>query len=261
MKKIKLLSFLLLFSVSVFAQLSKDREFVDVPYSVSIETIEFTVLDINFDNNLVAFKHVFKLLTQYDEMGKVYQKPCDCNYTGMQDNPTAGVVLGVYDLSKQEYLKTFTIYNSTFKNTECFDFETSSTNLDLAKQYFKKHNLDITKKPESQNFSDEIIKIDGITFSYTNERTMNDDMSDMNTVSRFFATQKHKELIYIVNQEDLYYMASGGTTSYLSAFKQNDKVVFLSIFEHISAMAGSPNTETYQFSPVFEISKLKKMLH
>ena len=252
-----LASFLSLKGQTENLDIVNNRGFKDVPYDNKINTVDFIVLDINLDNNLVAFKHVYNLRTTHDEMGDVHEQGCNCNYTGMSDNSEAGVVLGVYDLSTQEYLETFIIYKAAYNLSDCYDYETSISQLNLAKQYFTEHNLDISKKPQFLSFSDDKLELDGISFSYTNERTMNDDMSEMITISNLIATGEQDKSIYTVYQDDIYYMASGGVTSYISAYRQDDKIVFLSLFEHMSAMAGEPGRETYQFSPVFEILKLK----
>ncbi|MBN2893611.1 MAG: hypothetical protein JXL97_17195 [Bacteroidales bacterium] len=257
-----IISVIVFLSANNYAQDSKTREFNSVPYQNTIQTIKFTVLDINFDNNLVAFKHVFNLLEVYDEQGDIYMQPCDCKYTGMQENPYAGVVLGVYDLSKQEYLKTFTIYNSSYTESDCFDYETSTANLEEAKKFFAENNLDISKKPEPIPFLDDFIDIDGVTFTFTNENTINDDYTAMSTNSVLFAFVRAnpdlKMPVYSIFQQDYYYMASSGEINYISAYKKGNKVVFLNKFHHINHMAGSCDSETYHFTPIFGISELKK---
>lgn len=259
--KLFLITAITFYSVNVFSQSVKDREFQDVPYPISISTIEFTVLDINFDKKLLAFKHVFDLRTAYYDDGETYKEACDCNYSGMNDNPKAGVVLGVYDLSTQEYLKTFTIYNAAYEKSECFDFKTSSENLEAAKKYFIEKGLDISKKPEPIEFEDNMLTASGVTFVFSNDRTMNDeDMTEMITVSKLIAMVGSSETIHTVNQTDSYIMASGGDTFYKAAYKKDGKIVLMSIFIHNSAMAGATTCESYQFSPVFDLKELKNRL-
>lgn len=259
MKKATIYFIILLSSCLSFGQKIKYREFKDVPYPNWIETVEFYLFDINLDDNLVGFKHVFNLVTTYDETGEIYEKPCDCGYQGMKENPFAGVVLGVYDLENQEYLKTFTIYNATYDEKDCFDFETSSKKLDSAKKYFKEKNMDITmfEIPFDLEMTSDLI---GINFTFTNKRTMNDDLTSMVTISQLNAEIDKKKTIYTVYQDDYYIMASGGNTEYVEAYTRGDKIFFLSIFDYFTALAGTPNCQTYQFSPVFSISELKKEL-
>lgn len=253
MKKIILIFAILFCMLSVFSQTSIDRKFNSTPYSNAIETINFTVLDINFDNNLVAFKHVFDPITIYDSDGEIYEQAYNCGYTGMEKNPLAGVVLGVYDLSTQEYLKTFTIYNVAFDESECYDYDLSSKKLDSAKQFFAEHNLDITQKPKPTKLvvEDNAFVFNKIKFHYTNERFTNDEYTEMTTICKLFANDK---LLYTINQQDFYYMASGGRIDYKKVYQKNGKFVFLNLFYHTNAMAGDTDHKTYHFSPVYKLS-------
>ncbi len=244
---------LMLIALPNFGQIIKNRPFKDVPYANTITTHKFIVLDINFDKQLVAFKHVFELNTTYDELGEIYEKPCNCHYTGMKDT-LAGVILGVYDLKNQQYLKTFTIYKSTYNKSECYDHKTSKQKLDAAKLFFKQNGLDITKKPKPLPFVSKKLEIDGITFTYTNQIENTDSML---TVSKLFATNNKQTEIYRVNQHDSYIMASGGNTEYLAAYKQGNKIVLLSVFKYVSHMAGETDQETFQFTPVFNLSTIE----
>jgi len=248
-----ILAVLMFVSTQFFGQITKTRPFTDAPYPNFITTIEFTVLDINFNKQLVAFKHVFELNTTYDESGEIYEKPCNCHYSGMKDT-LAGVILGVYDLKNQKYLKTFTIYNVTYDKSDCYDYKTSKQKLDSAKLFFRQNGLDITKKPKPLPFIAGQFEIEGVKFTYTNQKG---DLDSMFTVSKLFATKNNKTEIYRVNQEDRYYMASGGKTEYIAAYKQGDKIVFLSIFNYISNSAGDTDCETYQFSPIFKLQYIK----
>lgn len=261
MKKITVYLIITFVTFSTFSQTTKKRAFTDVPYPNDIKTIEFTVLDINFDKQLVAFKHVFNLQTVYDEDGNIYQEPCNCNYTGMQNNPLAGVVLGVYDLSNQQYLKTFIIYNPAYEKSDCYDYSSSSKNLDAAKKFFSENNLDITKKPTPLYFSDDKLTIEGITFTYDNAMNTDDEtMGEMITISKLYGFYKNKKVLFTVYQDDYYIMASGGKTYYKAAYKEGDKIVFLSRFDYFSHLAGETDKQTYQFSPIFNLQDLKKYL-
>lgn len=255
---------LMLMTYSAFSQTEKTRNYQSTPYPNTIITDEFTVLDINFDNNLVAFKHVFQLRTNYDENGEIYQKPYNCNYKGMNQMPFSGVVLGVYDLAKQEYLKTFTIYNASYKKSDCYSYEKSKNNLNEAKIFFKKNNLDISKKPKPEdliimNLPENSFILKGIYFKCTNEHVVSDDGADMTTVSKLYTYENegNEKLIYTINQQDNFYMGSGGKINYISAYVKDNKFILLNKFYHTSGMAGETDRETYHFSPVFDILKLK----
>ena len=251
--KFRILAVLMFVSTQFFGQVTKTRPFKDVPYPNYTSTIEFTVLDINFDKQLVAFKHVFKLHNIYNEIGEIYKLPCNCHYKDMKDT-LAGVVLGVYNLANQKYLKTFTIYQVAYDKSDCCDYRTSKQKLDSAKLFFQQNNLDITKKPKPLPFVAGQFEIDGVKFTYTNQKG---DLDSMFTISKLFATKIKQKEIYRVYQEDQYYMASGGKTKYLAAYKQENKIVFLSVFDYISNMAGGANRDTYQFSPIFNLLKIK----
>ncbi len=244
--------------ISGFSQKTKIRPYHSAPYPDNIETISFTVLDINYDSNLVAFKHVYVLRTVYDEIGELYEQPCNCHYIGMQENPLAGVILGVYDLSKQEYLKTFTIYKSVYYDSLCMSYEESKKALDSAKAFFKNHNLDISQKPQpvlfkKLNRSEYELDIAGRHFHSTSERGEDSENFTYEIISKLYY---YNQPIYTIIQEDDFVMASGGVVQYIAAYKKGNKIVFLNKFYHENHMAGETDRETYHFTPVFNISKL-----
>ncbi len=266
MKKLLLLFALLLCVFSVFSQVKKIREFSSVPYEDEIETDEFTVLDINFDNNLVAFKHVFKLRTFYNSGGnKIVDEACDCKYAGMENTPLSGVVLGVYDLSKQDYVKTFTIYRAVYEKEKCTGSKLSQIMLDSAKNYFLENKLDITKKPKAINLVAEYDTVHafyfkGILFKFDNVREY-DTKFYYTTTSELFTYKKDvsnsEKLIYTIWQGDQYNVGSGGWVEYFYAFEKNGKFVFLNRFYHQCGDQGIPDSEMYHFSPVFKLSDFK----
>ena len=272
MKRLILFVIAYLLLLSAHSQISVSREFVSHDYNVGIITDDFIVLDINYDNQLVAFKHIFKLHEIYDETGELYKQPCNCRYVGFEDKPTSGVVLGVYDLKEQKYLKTFTIYKAAYEDKDCTPYELSVKMLDSAKTYFIEHNLDIAHKPTpiklevvdgSTNFPMYIDSIahftyKNIKFSYDNYWIKDEDLWTMNTQSQLFAnsgkSDDEPKKIHIINQQDYYYMASGGRIDYLAIYESNGKFVFLNCFHHYNHMAGGTDSETYHFSPVFNLS-------
>ncbi len=254
MKQIVLLTFLLNFLSDLFGQNIIQHEFT-APYPIKVETISFTVLDINFNKQLVAFKHVFKLPTIYDETGEVYQQPCNCHYVGMEKQPFAGVVLGVYDLKTQKYLKVFTIYQAAYDTSECMNYNKSKENLAEVKEYFKTHDLDITQKPTPLYFStdkENSLIIDGIKFSAISERLDDSQEFLYATMSKLYA---NGDLIYIIEQEDHFEMASGGEIRYIAAYRNKNKVVFLNLFHHTNNMAGDADADIYHFSPIFDLTE------
>jgi hypothetical protein len=247
----------------MFSQVEKKRDFDSSPYPNTIEASDFIVLDINFDKNLVAFKHVFKLATVTDEMGEISQQACNCRYIGMDSIPYSGVVLGVYDLTKQEYLKIFTIYNAAYEIEDCYEYKLSLIMLDSAKQYFVDNNLDITKKHKPL----ELFKVDehencfvynGINFKNTHDSNTDCDAPMMIIISELSTFQKgnsdSSRLIYTIFQQDFYFMAGGGCIDYIAAYEEDGNFVFLNVFNHYNRVAGLSNTETYHFSPVLNIS-------
>ncbi len=259
--------FAIIFSICltfVYSQTTKSRDFFSAPYGYFIETIEFTVLDINFDSNLVAFKHVFNLSPSFDVETEKMQEACDCKYAGMEEYPYAGVVLGVYDLSKQEYLKTFTIYNATFDEKECFDYQLSNKKLDSAKLFFKNHNLDISNLPkpsfvipENQATpaygADELyFSFNNIVFIYTNRNTYDDDDFAVD-ISKLYVNDK---LIYTIFQQDNFRMSSFGKVYYVNIYQKGNKFILLNLFYHINRDALSAHSEFYHFSPVFNLDSL-----
>ena len=257
MKKIFLSIIIIIFSFINYSQDVVLRDFCNPSYPFEIKTIEFIVLDINYKNNLVAFKHIYEIESRpvSDMDLDNILEPCNCHYTGMEKKPFAGVILGVYDLSTQEYLKTFTIYNATYFDSLCYDYELSKKKLDSAKLFFEDNNLNISQKPTpllfSENESAECrLRIGKNIFISTSEKIPNDKDYVNATSSKLFANGK---LIYEIKQQDDFSMMSGGDVFYISAFLKNNKIVFLNKFHHNSSQG---DIETYNFTPIFDLSKL-----
>lgn len=255
MKRIFTFIVIILFFLNSYSQ--KERGFNSCPYDIEITTIDFIVLDINFEKNLVAFKHIYKKQTIiYQDDGEIVTLyPIDCNYTGMEENPTAGVILGIYDLENGEYLKTFTIYKSCFEKENCIKYETSAKNLDSAKQLFIDHDLNIFNKPKPTDFNDNQkdgynISIAGIDFFSNYKNNYNEG----HTMSYLYANDN---LIYSIEQKDFFVMASHGEIKYTSAYTNGQKIVFLNKFFHENHIEGPRSMEFFHFTPVFDIQKLK----
>lgn len=262
MKKINLLIVFSMFWLGTNCQAIVKREFNSSNYHNSILTNEFKVLDINFDKKLLAFKHVYQPRTQWDEMGEIYSEACNCHYVGMEDKPLSGIVMGVYDLSTQSYLKSFIIYNAAYTKEDCYPYELSLKMLDSAKQFFIDHDLDITKIPQPLNLDvqGEDVKtfvFENINFKYTNFWEMEWENNIMNTISDLWLMSGEERIIHQIVQEDNYYMASGGRIDYVSAYKEGDEFIFLNLFYHTSHLAGFSDCEVYHFSPIFKLSDLK----
>ncbi len=261
MKKFKFLIILSLFTSTIFSQNKETlRKFISVPYQYEIETIDFKVLAINYEKQLVAFKHIFKQLTLYDEEGNAYLHPYNCKYAGMQKYPEAGVVLGVYDLSKQKYLKTFVIYNAASSQSECTDYKISKLMLDSAKQFFKKMNLDISQNPLAIPFkeSDYTDKLDLGNFIFEAESSrsnVSEEMITISVLSAYNKTNYETKYFYKIKQIDYFEMASSSIINYIAAYKKGNKVVFLNRFHHINGM-DQTQMDIYHFTPVFNLDKI-----
>lgn len=231
----------------------KHIDFDLFPYETWVKTIKFKVLDINVEKKLVAFKHIYELQTEYyyDSDEEVIKKPVNCKYAGMEKYPKAGVVLGIYDLEKGEYLKTFTIYESCFTLKDCYDHELSAKKLDSAKQLFKDYSLEITKNPKALLFSKEgkktyRLNVNGIKFS----SSYKNDYDKQHTISYLYAGEK---LLYSSVYEHGFIMGSTGEVFYKAAYKVGDKIIFLNKYLHTNNMGGAESFEYHYFSPVFLI--------
>jgi len=256
MKQAIFLFSIIIFSIRIFSQNVEEREYDFKDYPENIETIKYEVLSIDFLREFLAFKHMFRLATVYDEIGKIYKQPCDCKYAGMEKYPYAGVVLGTYDLLSRGYSMVYTVYKSTYNKSECMDHISSTYKLDEAKDLFNASRISITQKPKPILFKHpqnniSILNIDGITFKATSENITDEETADMLCISKLYANDN---LIYTIKQQDNFIMASSGNIKYLSAYKEGDKIVFLNVFHHTSNMAGIPDKETYNFSPIFTLS-------
>ena len=221
------------------------------PYETWIKTLKFNVLDINLNKKVIGFKHVYELLPSYtyDGGGENAEKPVDCGYAGMESNPKAGVVLGVYDLEKGAFIKTFTVYKSSFKKSECFKHETSAANLDSAKELFKEYNLDITKKMKPLVFDKKDKKTTSLNLNGINiTSSYESNYDEMKSVSNLYTNNK---LLYYVEHHDNFAMASHAEIFYTAAYKKGNKVVFLIKYFHTHNMEGPSSYEFHYFSPIF----------
>ncbi len=252
MKTLSLLIIAVFTTLLLFAQ--KERSSGECPYDIDIKTNQFIVLDINYQNQLVAFKHIYEKqnYVYYDVGGEVVEKPVNCKYVGMEAYPYSGVILGVYDLKNQEYLKTYTIYQLCTSENLCTTYEQSSKNLEEAKAFFTENGLDISKKPNPNLFDNDsnkifTLKLGGINFKADYEN----NYDEMLTISRLYANQK---LIYQINQDDNFVMASHGEIYYTTAYSDGINIVFLNKLYHNNHMEGATSYEYYHFSPVFKIS-------
>ena len=260
MKQIVLFLSILLLCEPLFSQEITEREYTNSIYPENIETIKFEVLGIDFLREFLAFKHIYKLATVYDETGEISEQTCNCHYAGLNKNPYAGVILGTYDLMPpQSYSDIFVIYNSSYDESECTDFETSENNLAEAKELFKDSRINISDKPKPISFEHpqnniSVLKIKGITFKAVSENITDEETADMLCISKLYADEK---LIYIIKQKDDFTMGSSGLIKYVSAYQQDNKIVFLNVFHHTSSMSGIPDKEIYHFSPVFDLTDLK----
>ena len=243
------ISIVLFLIIPAMAVAQKHIDYDFFPYESSVNTIKFKVLDINFDKKLVAFKHIYELQPVFTI--DYERNPVDCKYAGMESNPYAGVVLGIYDLEKGAYLKTFTIYESCIEIMDCYDHELSAKKLDSAKQLFKDYNLDIDKKPKALLFKKQskdsyTLNVNGINFSssYIN------DYDNQKSISYLYADEK---LLYYTEHDDNFVMASNAVIFYRAAYRSGEKIVFLNKYFHTNNMEGPKSYEYHYFSPVFQI--------
>ncbi len=225
-----------------------------VPYETGIVTIDFIVLDIDFINQLVAFKHVYKLQNDmtFNENGQIIDKPIECGYAGMQEYPEAGVILGVYDLKKGAYLKTFTIYKSCYDKKDCFSHKVSTANLDSAKAFFKKKNLNIARKPESFTFT----KVSNVAAAVNvgGKKYTTSFKNDYDNSKTICYLNCNGSQIYSTEYDDSFAMATAGHVLYQNAYKEANRIVFLSKFYHDNNMEGVRSFEFFDFSPMFIIN-------
>ncbi len=256
MKKITLLFKLLLIKAVLYSQNYRPFEFK--PYESEIKTIEYKVLDIDFENGYLAFKHIYEKLNIYDAAtGDTVEATIDCGYTGMNKYPEAGVILGVYDLNKGVYEKVYTIYKSVSRKSDCIKYEDSKKQLAEAKKYFISKKLDITKLPKPIEFEKKpknklTLNPENLIIAVSNIK--NYDLSDHGVTSAKLSIGKN--VVYKIDQKDFYVMASGGIIEFISAFRKDDEIIFMEVFKYQSNF-DMPNREFYNFTPVFKISSFK----
>ncbi len=251
MKKAILLLMPIMAGWSMLAQRHHDFRF---PYETSIQTLQFKVLDINFEKGFIAFKHIYEMQESFimGDEGEMIYKPVDCKYAGMESYPRAGVVLGIYDLAKGEYTKTFTVYGSCYEIEDCDSHDQSVLKLDSAKQMFKDYGLMIDKNPKGIPFIKQSQDISSLTLDdFEIKSTFQNDYDNMQTISLLEVNGKN---IFTETFDDFFVMASRGEVLHTAAYRNGDKIVFLSKFFHTNNMEGPRSWEFFQFSPVFVIN-------
>lgn len=260
MKHFIFLLFMLPFTLSN-PQNDSIRAFDFQAYESEITTINFIVLDINFEDGLVAFKHVYEILG-FDDMESVgtLDGLVNCNYSGMEKHPFAGVILGVYDLNSQSYDEVFHIYQSVSNEEDCLSFDESEHNLEFAKEYFLSKKLNIMNKPKAipfiQNFKNNILvlKPENITVKGNSERFFLEN-DDMNCIAKATLTVNNN-VIYTMNQKDRPMMASRGNIMFISAYRKNNKIIFLERFHHMNNSDGQ-DKEFFNFTKIYNVSEFK----
>ena len=134
-------------------------------YPDEITTPEFKVLDINWNQGLVAFRHVYRIeekgypdYVNGEEVFVISDSVAECNYAGMNIYPTgSGIIIVVYDLNKDEHMRVFTICESVSKKSDCMTHEESKKVLDEAKAFFLSLDLDIYHNPEFLDLNGELV--------------------------------------------------------------------------------------------------------
>ena len=174
--------------------------------------------------------------------------------------PFAGVILGIYNLNSQTYDEVFHIYQSVSNDEDCLSFDESEHNLEFAKEFFLKKNLNIENKPKVlpfiQNFKNNILvlKPENITVKGNSKRFFLEN-NDTECIAKATLTLNNN-VIYTMYQEDRPIMASGGDIMFISAYRKNNKVVFLERFRHLNNTE-SPNREFFNFTKIYNISEFK----
>jgi hypothetical protein len=115
-------------------------------YPTSIVTDKFEVLDIDMKKGLAAFRHIYQTVISCNECEE--PELVNCQYAGMQEFPTSGVILGVYDLTNRKIMKFFVVYSSEVDKASCTSHSQSKQLLSQAKDLFKNLGLDIKQRPK-----------------------------------------------------------------------------------------------------------------
>ncbi|HAA14993.1 MAG TPA: hypothetical protein DCE41_26190 [Cytophagales bacterium] len=110
-------------------------------------THSFDIVGVNWEKGLVATKQVYEIEEQYGEEGEVSVTPYNCGYAGMEKQPLAGVILGVYDLNAGAFLETFTVYASVGEASACLSHTESVASLEAAKAYWTSQGVGNAAKP------------------------------------------------------------------------------------------------------------------
>ena len=141
-KAILILLFLLFIVPLTLTSQQLIQDMNDFVYESYIQDSEYVVTGINWDDKLLSFKHTY-YVPFHDGRGDFLQ-PIDCNYPGLSNKPGYAVTVGVYDFGNSRYDRVFHIYEAAKVPDECTDFNTSSTRLNDAKEYFNSSGIDYT---------------------------------------------------------------------------------------------------------------------
>lgn len=228
------------------------------PYESGIRTHSFEVLDINWDKQILAFRHVYELqeLEVYQPDQETPLKPVNCHYAGMEKTPFAGVILGVYDLRNHLFSDVFKVYSSCYNIEDCTDFEESKANLDSAKLVFSDYGLNIEAKPKKLKFSKQEKHSSTLLLSGINFRTEYFyDMDEFMMVARLFADDQQ---IYERKVNVTLSFGAEGNIIWDGAYSLGSKVFFLYKMYRTNNMEGPRSIEYFEFTPVFDLDSLRR---
>jgi hypothetical protein len=107
------------------------------------QTLAFDVLDIDFEKQKVAFRHVYRPMPYSEEPVRI-----DCAYAGVE--PGASVTLGVWDLKEGKPSQWWDVYMAVFMQEHCMNTQESSAKLAEAKAAFARLGLDTDASPRPE---------------------------------------------------------------------------------------------------------------
>ena len=220
--------------------------------SAFITKMEWKVLGINTQNNIVAFKKIYA--QENGEEGTI-----DCGYKGIPSGEF--VQLGAWSLTDQKVIQTWDVYPSVTDEANCASEDTSKKTLQAAKDYFVAQNIDISKSPSfvspSKDGKFRVLAKENTEYVFvveaaTETNPVSDEDSEVDPSYTYKRDIKNvqSKVVYHFEQEGTRMMASTMSVEFERAYVIGNKVVFLQKFAS-SSMRHSDIQ--YSFTPMITL--------
>lgn len=138
-----LASALVLLGSGVAGQVYVRPPVAELNYDTDVRTRRFDVLDVDFEQGRVLFRHVYRLV---GDEARGLAPGVDCHYEGLEEGD--GEVLGIYDLRRDRYDTVFPVKAPVRSAEACSSPEEIELTLKTAREQVVRFGLALEGRPE-----------------------------------------------------------------------------------------------------------------